>query len=391
MKKRLSWIFICLMVILSTYSPAFAVVTVEDTIGFMLNQELQSWDEFEYGEIILENSRCFIPLKIVSEKLGFSVEWNGADRTILISKDAQQILFKINSTGIYTPSGSSTLDVAPFIRNERAYVPMSGLFKALNYDVAWLTGYDLQTKYHFPALQFDRDHYVVVSTATDETSNISHTDTLHEQWVKDHYVEWGLGTTFKSYVGNNRSYDWYINQQDTGTYSGNNCGPSSTIMMAKWLNPNFTDTAEMARNKYLLEGGWWYTNTITAYYDSVGIDYKYLSFNKSTYQDNINLLKTSLKNGEISLLCTEIGKVPYSTEATRVNRFYVFDSGHFLVVKGYVEVDDKTYFEVYDPNNWDFYYPDGTPMGRDRYYEANALMHAVQVWWPYAITVAEPK
>ena len=333
----------------------------------------------------------FIPLAIISSKLGYLVDWNGKEQTVIIDKNGEQIQFKIGNNSVHSSTGSTTLDVAPFISNDRTYVPMSGLFKTLKFDVQWKTTDETASHLNIAADTLDRGHYVVVITDPNVKPTASAADLAHEEWVKANYVAWGLGTNLIDYEGNNRPYDWYINQADTGVHNGNNCGPSSAVMMAKWINPNFTETAETARSKYLLEGGWWYTNTITAYYESMGIDYKYLNFNSENRQTNIDTLKRSIKNGEISLLCTEIGNVPYSTDPTRINRFYVFDGGHFLVVKGYVEVDDKTYFEVYDPNNWDFYYTDGAPMGRDRYYEANALMTAVEVWWPYTITVSEPK
>ncbi|WP_234117679.1 cysteine peptidase family C39 domain-containing protein [Clostridium hydrogenum] len=193
---------------------------------------------------------------------------------------------------------------------------------------------------------------------------------------------WGLGTLESEYVSNNKPYSWYIDQGNTGTYSNNNCGPSSTTMALKWYYPNFSKTAEDARNTYLENGGWWKTSDVT----------NYLSLNNANYSVVNNtgesLLKYNLQQGNILILCVDTSYLNYnSNQKQRVGRFYDYEGGHFIVVKGYIVVDGKTYFETYDPNNWDETYSDGQPKGKDRYYASQQLMNAMSNWWNYAIVV----
>lgn len=194
---------------------------------------------------------------------------------------------------------------------------------------------------------------------------------------------WGLGTHQTEYVSNNRSYDWYIDQGNTGYASNNNCGPSCATMALKWFNPNFNLTVEDARNTYPENGNWWYTNDITNYFNLNNMK-KYVTKENVT----TTLLKNQLKQGNIAILCIKASYIPYNeNDEERVGRFYNYDGGHFIIVKGYRVVDGKTYFEAYDSNNWNEEYQNGQPKGKDRYYLSTDLINAASNWWNYAIII----
>lgn len=193
---------------------------------------------------------------------------------------------------------------------------------------------------------------------------------------------WGLGITQSEYISNNRSYNWYIDQGNTGEYSDSNCGPTSTTMALKWLNSNFSKTVEDARAVYPENGGWWYTNDV--------LNYLKLNGTKGTVLDNPSesLLKYQLQLGNILILCIDTTYIPYNNHPEqRVERFYDYEGGHFIVVKGFRVVDGNTYFEVYDPNNWNATYQDGQPKGKDRYFSSQNLMKAIGTWWNHIIVV----
>ncbi|WP_235828909.1 C39 family peptidase [Anaerosacchariphilus polymeriproducens] len=192
---------------------------------------------------------------------------------------------------------------------------------------------------------------------------------------------WGLGYYQTEYVSNNRPYDWYIDQKNTGTYANNNCGPSSVTMALKWKNGYFNKTAEDARNTYPRNGGWWSTDDIAKYLDLYGAKYQIQPISQ-------NNLKSILKQGNIAILCINTSYIPYNGNTNqRVGRFYNFGGGHFIVVKGYRVVDGKTYFETYDPNSWNESYQDGQLKGKDRYYQSDYLMNAARRWWSYSIVI----
>lgn len=208
--------------------------------------------------------------------------------------------------------------------------------------------------------------------------NLINSSTIQSSTLKS----WGLGISQSEYVSNNRPYSWYIDQGSTGVDSNSNCGPSSTTMALKWYNSDFTKTAIDARNTYPENDGWWTTSDVTNYLDLYSTKYSVLN------NTGENLLKYKLKQGNIVVLCIDTSYISYNNNSEqRVGRFYDYKGGHFIVVKGYRVVDGKTYFETYDPNNWNAHYKDGQEKGQDRYYSSQELMNAMSNWWNYLIVV----
>lgn len=196
---------------------------------------------------------------------------------------------------------------------------------------------------------------------------------------------WGLGSTQSIYAHLDRSYEWYIDQADTGPCADNNCGPSSVTMGIKWFTQNFTQTAEDARNTYPEGGGWWYTSDVINYLNL------YSAPNTTSSFTGTDQLMGLLNQGNLVVLClTTAYLTPDDTDAHREGRFYSYSGGHFLVVKGWRSTNSGLFFEVYDPNNWHAAYADLTPKGRNRHYAAGDLASAIANWWNYLIVVHPP-
>jgi hypothetical protein len=204
---------------------------------------------------------------------------------------------------------------------------------------------------------------------------------------------WQLGGFQKLSEANNRDYNWYLDQSITGTYSSINCGPTSTTMAAKWFNENFNLTPEDARSAYRPEGGWWYTSDIDHYLTDNSINHHFIALSNS-YSGTANILKQTVDNGNIAILCLDMYYIRNAANgSSHADKFYstsAADWGHFIVVKGYKEVDNQYLFEIYDPYCYSRNYTDGSPKGRDRYYRAKDLYDATSIWWNYSIVVTPP-
>ena len=168
-------------------------------------------------------------------------------------------------------------------------------------------------------------------------------------------------------VHNDLNYNWYIDQGNTGWASNSNCGPSSSVMVEKWFNRNTDASAEDARDRYPMQGGWWSTNTVSRY---------------------LNTLTDILDNGNIAIVCVNTEFISFNNNNnSNIGRFYNYQGGHFLVVKGYTHINNRLYFEVYDPNNWGEMYFNGQPKGKDRLYAANELSQSIFRWWGNIIVI----
>lgn len=177
-------------------------------------------------------------------------------------------------------------------------------------------------------------------------------------------------------VANERPYNWYIDQGNTGTYGGDNCGPSASVMAGLWQDESFDYTPQEARGEFRSSGGWWYTDDIKSFFKQHKINYEIDDFDGS-YE-----LINTLNDGHIILLCIDTSYLSEIDETdSYFGKFYDYDGGHFLIVKGYTYIDDFLYFEVYDSNCWGESYSDGSPKGKDRLYPYDELEEAIEVWW----------
>lgn len=178
------------------------------------------------------------------------------------------------------------------------------------------------------------------------------------------------------------------NQYTTGKYWDINCGPASVTMAIKWVDPTFSKTAVDARNTYRSTGGWWYTSDVANYLTLYGINWRYTSL-----PDEYQTMMKYLDQGDVLILCLDNYYLKYNANPVQhVGKFYTVsapNSGHFIVIKGYKIVDNKVYFDAYDPWSIGATYPDGSSLkGLDRYYTSADLSKATTVWWDYAIIIA---
>ena len=198
---------------------------------------------------------------------------------------------------------------------------------------------------------------------------------------------WGLGRILEKEISNNVDYDWYLDQQNTGLYSEDNCGPTTVTMALKWYNKQFSGNAEDARNTYRSSGGWWYTADITNYLKKFSVNHYILELNNS------DTLINELEKGNIIILCLDMSYIQESTnDEWRVDKFYSSrygGAGHFIILKGYKLVDNQLFFETYDSYSLGAFYEDKSLKGKDRYYRFIDIDKATNNWWDYAIIVSK--
>ena len=203
-------------------------------------------------------------------------------------------------------------------------------------------------------------------------------------------LDWGLGYFLSKFQKNDRDYEWYMDQLNTGTYAIANCGPTVVTMAIKWADSTFEKSPSDARNTYEINGGDWYTSDINHYLADNKIAHAIIPLGNNT-DSSANIIIHQIDQGRIVILCIDMNLVSYtSNPSIRVDKFYKTTPawGHFFIVKGYTVVSDQIYFQIYDPNSWNQKYADGTLKGKDRFYRAGDVFSASSNWWNYAIVVA---
>ena len=74
---------------------------------------------------IVENGRAFLPFRFISESLfEASVQWDNTNQEVTIITNQHILKLKIGSKSAWLDGKEIIMDVAPFIRNSRVFVPL---------------------------------------------------------------------------------------------------------------------------------------------------------------------------------------------------------------------------------------------------------------------------
>ena len=88
----------------------------------------------------IENNRTWVPVRFVSEALGAEVGWNQDKQQVTISMGEIKLILTIGSNSLLANGKSQTMDVAPFLRNNRTWVPLRFVAENLGCSVSWVQG-----------------------------------------------------------------------------------------------------------------------------------------------------------------------------------------------------------------------------------------------------------
>ncbi|MFZ5627308.1 MAG: copper amine oxidase N-terminal domain-containing protein [Bacillota bacterium] len=86
---------------------------------------------------VLQKNRVMVPLRSVAEALKSAVEWNQQEQTITLHKDNTTIILKIGLNKMVINDKEQTIDVAPYLFNNRTMVPVRFICEALGYQISW--------------------------------------------------------------------------------------------------------------------------------------------------------------------------------------------------------------------------------------------------------------
>lgn len=88
-------------------------------------------------EPVIESDRTLVPLRFIFETLGADVDWEDATQTAIVQNDEATILFSIDNTTASINSVSKTMDVPARLVNDKTMVPLRFLSEELGFKVEW--------------------------------------------------------------------------------------------------------------------------------------------------------------------------------------------------------------------------------------------------------------
>ncbi|MGD9677709.1 MAG: N-acetylmuramoyl-L-alanine amidase [Vulcanibacillus sp.] len=127
--KKVS-IVLLVVIIMFVSSP---VLATEQPIRILIDNEIVYSDA---PPIIISN-RVLVPVRVVSEKLGYLVSWHEDEQAVYIKKDDVSIKFIIGQKKMWINGNEKVLDVMPVVKNGRSYLPIRVVAECISANVVW--------------------------------------------------------------------------------------------------------------------------------------------------------------------------------------------------------------------------------------------------------------
>ncbi len=89
---------------------------------------------------VISNSRTMVPFRAVFEALNIEVNWSGALRKVYATAGDTTVILTVDSEKMIVNDEIITLEVAPYILNDRVLVPVRAVCEALKCTVDWDAG-----------------------------------------------------------------------------------------------------------------------------------------------------------------------------------------------------------------------------------------------------------
>lgn len=131
--------------VIATPAPGPEGYTAPPTIKVIVREEglkiLMDDAEIDFPDaqpFIDSEDRTQVPIRMIAEMLGCEVDWNEKDRSVFISRTADDpVVLRVNDNRIFAGDTVVTMDTTPMIIDGRTYVPLLYVSEAFGIDVFW--------------------------------------------------------------------------------------------------------------------------------------------------------------------------------------------------------------------------------------------------------------
>ncbi len=130
MKKKLTAVMLVVVMAISLIAHCMAA---NDTIKVVFEGKQLVFDVAP----VIENDRTLVPMRAIFEALGYTVEWDGENRSIKATNKTDEINMHIDFFTFWVNGTAIQMDVAPTIREGRTLVPLRAVSEASGCDVQW--------------------------------------------------------------------------------------------------------------------------------------------------------------------------------------------------------------------------------------------------------------
>ena len=84
------------------------------------------------------NGRTMVPIRAIVEKMGGVVDWEGEARRVTLERLDYSVIMHIDSREIIANGVAEEIDIAPFLSNERTFLPIRFVAETLGTEIEWI-------------------------------------------------------------------------------------------------------------------------------------------------------------------------------------------------------------------------------------------------------------
>ena len=128
--KKLATLLLCFLLL-----PSAALAKGPDPIAIYVNgRELR----VEETTPVIRHNRTFLPLRAVTEELGYTVAWDGDKKEVTLTKGDASVVMTIGKKTYRLNGKEAAMDVAPYLEKDRTFIPARYLGEATGLPVKWM-------------------------------------------------------------------------------------------------------------------------------------------------------------------------------------------------------------------------------------------------------------
>ena len=86
---------------------------------------------------VIEDDHTLVPMRFLFEQMGADVEWNQETQTATATMNNTAVAFSINDTNAEVNGAAATMDVPARLINDKTMVPLRFLSEEMGYTVTW--------------------------------------------------------------------------------------------------------------------------------------------------------------------------------------------------------------------------------------------------------------
>lgn len=137
--KKVKTHFILMFVFFVSFLLLFTLKSYAMNLPIVVNGKQATFqsDQTPY----VSNSRTMIPIRGLSDDLGYSVVWDGTNGTVKVTYGSSTLILSLNSNVIVLNGKNITIDAQTEVQNQHVYVPLRSVVEAMGGQV----GYDSST------------------------------------------------------------------------------------------------------------------------------------------------------------------------------------------------------------------------------------------------------